>query len=197
VGALLFAAYKFWSAEYEKNVALTDLMRPKLKFVKLNRNMKDNGFEIEFENAGAEHLSNCLVKIENAAVTRGSAISSAHLPMTLLTRGQAGRGESGSFNLRPGEIKPLSFIYQASMPSGCAALEYEGGSRIFHDVRQCTFSVVAFGPPTPARTNIPSLFTFGRLLTARLRFSASIRSTTFSPLGRASGQRRACRFASD
>jgi hypothetical protein len=152
--AVWFAAYRIWKVEHEKSLAFSELTKPKLKFLKLNRDPKDRGFEIEIQNAGGDHLNNCLVKIENAAVTRGSAISSGHLPMTLLTRGQADRGDSGSFDLRPGEIKSVCFIHQANMPSGWAALKYEGGSRIFHDVKQCTFTVVAFGPPTPTRTNI-------------------------------------------
>jgi hypothetical protein len=166
--AVWFAAYRIWKVEHEKSLALSELMKPKLKFLKLNRDPKDSGFEIEIQNTGGEHLNNCLVKIENAAVTKGSAISSAHLPMTLLTRGQADRGDSGSFNLRPGEVKPISFIYQANMPSGWAALDYEGGSRIFHNVKQCTFTVVAFGPPTPARTNIIVELNEDRKLTAEI-----------------------------
>jgi hypothetical protein len=162
-----FAAYRMWKIEREENVAFKELVRPKIEFVGLNRH-DDTGFEIEIRNAGSEHLSNCLVKIENAEVTAGSAISSTHLPMTLITRGQQRRGDTGSFNLRPGEIKPLSFIYRANMPSGWPALDYEGGSRIFSNVTQCTFTLVAFGPPTPSRAKVIVDLDADTQLTARM-----------------------------
>lgn len=151
---VLVAYVRLHARTAESALILQDKMRPKLKLGKLSWNSQKVGFDIEIENDSGEHLSNCLVKIEGAKVVRGKAINPAAFPMILLTRGQTSRAESGSFNLRPGETKSIGFIYRANMASGWPALDHEGGMMIFMNVRQCIFSIVALGPPSPTRIRV-------------------------------------------
>ena len=125
-----FAAYRLWSFERQKVCDLKEQIRPRLKFERLIGSVDPASYDIELRNDGSEHLSNCLVRVEDLDITDGKAIKPKP-QIVLRTKGQETRDHTGSFNLRPGERKALRLVYQSSGPNGFIALPHEDGSE-FH-----------------------------------------------------------------
>jgi hypothetical protein len=137
---------------------------PRLTIPRLIAKPRQQGYQIEVENAGADHLENCLVKV--TSIEGVNRIYEVLMPLVLMTGGQANGGDSGSFNLRPGERKPVGLITEAH---GKLRIFCEGsGFEDFSFMKECIVHVTAFGPPTPRHAKIHVVMADGNQLRATL-----------------------------
>ena len=137
---------------------------PRLTIPRLIAKPRRQGYQIEVENAGADHLENCLVKV--TSIEGVNRIYEVLMPLVLMTGGQANGGDSGSFNLRPGERKPVGLITEAH---GKLRIFCEGsGFEDFSFMKECIVHVTAFGPPTPRHAKIHVVMADGNQLRATL-----------------------------
>jgi hypothetical protein len=158
VAAFVVSAYRFWRAEHERANQAEARLEPKLRFVCL-KGARDGllwSYDVEIENAGAEHISHCLVKLEGVNITDGKAIS-VQFPLVLRTEGRASRdseqGGGSRFNLSPGEKKTIKLIDQGNV-SREICINHERGQVRLQNVRRCVLHLVAYGSPAPAKAEV-------------------------------------------
>jgi hypothetical protein len=155
---LSFGQFRVWQTAIREIGALKEAMRPKLEFTKLidvqALNPSGLQYDIEIKNAGSEPLDKCLVKVEKIDVTDGPALRD-QLPVVLRTLGQIQGERKGSFNLRPGECKPVSLVF----PSGngqdrCITIGHESGLMGLDEIHRCILHVVGYGSSSPATARV-------------------------------------------